>query len=273
MPTKNNVIKKIIGFTLIELMLGVALSALIMIYLITIYLAVLQNQNSQIALSTLKENSEILSPLLLSAIHGAGYMGCARLTDDFPLSNKTDYQLTAKNRVVVQDDTLITRQASFHMAMLSKNMQDKSIFYLTKMVENLSQGDIVLISNCKTADIAKVKNILSLVNGSQRIMTESPLSVLYSANTEVRKLEINTYYIAATNRKNARGELIYALYVKNFQQEKIEKLEGINAMKIKVDKNLNDEISGLSFKFILSSLNYFLVEKPWYLYASMREIA
>ena len=90
----------------------------------------------------------------------------------------------------------------------------------------------------------------------------NPLAHRYEKNVELRKLEVNTYYIADTGRKSIKREPVFALYVKNINHYKQELVEGIQRMHIENDK------SGVSIELLVNSLNSFLLEKKWFIYVA-----
>ncbi len=270
--------KKIIGMTLIELMLAIIISLLILSILSTIYLVTEKNNSTQIAMSHIQENSRIATHWLSTNLRAAGYLGCAKLTDDFPLINYPPYALTPANKISSyrgeemksNSDAITILNASVSSATLVMPMHSYSTLYLSAK-PHFSEGDVLLISDCKSAEIFLVKEASVVNQGVQKITTKKPLHTQYQQYAEVSQFESNTYFIGKTNRQYPNGASIYALYIKDIHQQKIELVEGLEDMKINYAINDN-EIAGVSITLLLSSLNDFLLQRKWSVYVALREI-
>jgi type IV pilus assembly protein PilW len=263
--------KKITGMTLIELMLAITISMLILSMLTTIYLVTKKNDSAQIAVSNIQENARIAMHWLHGNIRTAGYLGCAKLTDDFPIINYPPYELTRENKISSSgSDTITIRGASISSATLVTSMRGYATLYVSGK-PHFSEGDVLLISDCRSAEIFLVKKAAVISQGIQKITTKEPLHTQYQQYAEVSQFESNTYFVGKTNRQSADGSPIYALYIEDIYQQKTELVEGVEDMKIHYDINDNG-IVGISIALTLSSLSNFSLQKKWYTYVTLREI-
>jgi len=103
---------------------------------------------------------------------------------------------------------------------------------------NLSQGDFAMISDCDSAHIVEISNVTngggnitfahaSNVNSPHKI--ENPP---YQEGAKLMTFENRTYFVADTGRDTAAGEDVFALYVKAFNQNPQEILEGVENLQI-----------------------------------------
>jgi Tfp pilus assembly protein PilW len=238
------------GIMLIELMIGITISLLILSSLVGIYLATESSHDTQIALATLKDNTLMADKLLRSAIHQAGYLGCSRLTDQFPLVNHTSYSFLPVNKVISDANSVTIRALSLDSTLLTKEMHSDSHLYVSNQF-NVAAGDVLSVSDCKTADLFIVKNVEMRDDGIQKITTSAPLENIYKKNSEIRRFQSDTYFVANTGRKNVSGEIIKSLYKKDIHEFRQEIIENINDMQVAIDTDRNKQPIGVSIQFTL----------------------
>lgn len=284
--------KNIIGVTLIELMLSLLLSLLIMSAIGEIYLAVLNSYLAQQTLLTVQENAQLTSELLTNQIRMAGYVGCAKLTDEITLKNNGQLNFNLHNKLASYKDPAMKAgtdaisfwQASQQNAVLIKNMLYPNRLLATAAMK-FSAGEQLIISDCKTVELFSIKKILVKENGQQEIIPLLPLHKLYKAQAEINKLEFKRYFIGKTGRLDYLGQPIYALYQRERDGRKVELVESIEAMEIYFTKIVNgrlveypadavistSDVVGVGFAFMLSSLTKPVLHKKWYTYVALRE--
>ena len=255
---RSALIKKYIGFSLIELMLALIISTLVFSVLLTVYISAKKNFIFQTSLNTIQENARLSIEILTTEIRKAGYIGCGKLTADFPLKNTTAYLINDKNKIMIRPHDLTVRHASTQHANVIH--QTLSAVSVTRNPD-FSVNDILIISNCMMAEIFIVKEII-IFKDQQKIISTQPLTMLFSENSEVSKLEINTYYVDKTNRVMRNGDSVYALYIRDIYGRKTELIEGISAVNIQMEKN------GVDMKISVSSLSGLI--KTWSSYVSLR---
>ena len=173
-----------------------------------------------------------LSNILTREIHQASNIGCARLTQDFPLISLQDYQLNNTNKITGNAANELTiRHAEYPVATLTESMQDNMRIYLNQDAR-FNPGDILIISDCQRAEIFKAQ-VIRRTNGKLEITSSFPLHDKYQKYSEVSRLSINKFYVAKTNRRNKDGSDIYALYAEDIHHRKSELVMGVNQMQLK----------------------------------------
>lgn len=279
--------------TLIEMILALTLSLFIISALIQIYWITENNYAMQSALLQLQQNARAANEILTSTLRMAGYIGCARLTDEFPFVNHTQINLSQHNKIsYFQTAEMKQGTDGFSIwhgknisLLLTENMTDYSRLHISNEIA-VSAGDILFISDCKTTELFTVKAITHEKQGEQVISTSVPLNKLYQLSSEVMPLEMESYFIADTGRLNANHQPIYALYQKSVGQEKTELAEGIDQLHVDyvmengkkiithhLDSNVDSEnMRALSLQLTLSTLTKLIIQKNWYIYVAMREV-
>jgi hypothetical protein len=235
-----------------------------------IYIIAESNKNARTALMAIQENALIIRQVLKQRIQMAGYFGCAKLTNDFPLTNNSSYILNPKNKIQkYQDsdskpgtDAIRIWRASIRSNILLQPMRNYSTLYVSKNFPILI-GDQLIISDCITAELFQVKHIFLMSNGKQRIETMLPLRKLFQSNTEINKLEIESYFVASTERIDVNKKPIYALFSKDIDGYKSELVEGVLNMKFFPD------LKSVSFSFELASPSDPELHKNEYLYVAI----
>jgi type IV pilus assembly protein PilW len=280
------------GNTLIELMLSIMLSMLVVGLVITVYLATEKIHLTQTALMTIQENSRAAIHILNSDIRMAGYIGCVKLKNGFFIDNNTPFVLTDKNKIQnysgpeikAGSNAITLRHMAASHATLLQTMQDYSVLYVTA-VPHFSNGDILLIADCKRAEIFLVKKVVILGNHTQKIISARPLSTLFKEYSEVGRFEVNTYFIGKTPYQTTKGLPIYALYRKDIHSYKTELVQGVNDMKIhygiidngRLVEHPANEISdspivlSVSIKLTFNSIDALKLSKNEYSYVTLRE--
>lgn len=266
--------------TLIELMLAIVLSILIINSIFEIYYIAEKNSFTQNALITLQEDAQAASQILKRQVRESTYFGCAKLTDGFPFINHTSLLLNLKNKITSYQnddikpgtDAIQFWNAGIENAVLAKTMHGYTVLYVTANL-HISINDILMISDCKTAEIFAVKSVALLNNGTQKILTSKPLNKLYSIHAEVNKLVINAYYIGKNDK----------LFIRDIQGNTSELAENISQMKIffyvKADdglikhsiNELNNftDINNISFELTLEGKLNAEFHKKWNIYVAL----
>lgn len=279
------------GITLIELMIALLMSSLILSGLTMIYLACDKNQKTQSALLTIQENSRISMQLFNEAFQTAGYIGCAKLTDQFPVTNNLSIQFTAATKIKPYkdnekksgSDAISIMRANPVTTHLVQHMTEYTQLILPPSIKG-AEKEIWVISDCESVEIFRVQQILNLEN-NQIFQPEKPLKKLYGIHAEVSQLENNAYYVAKTDRVDSLGFPVYALYKKDIYSKKSELIEGVNDMKITYEvlengqlrQKSSDELKtqsqvvGISIMLELTTLEHNVSSKKIFYYTALRE--
>lgn len=181
------------GLSLIEVMISLSLSILLLMILLHVYLQNQQSANWQNQIMLLNHELTMTSLLLREDIHQSGYIGCPKLTADFPIANHTRIVFDAGHALLLDDENhLLVQHAQLKHAILYGVLQSK---YLQLSKNRLFQiGDVLIISDCKHAEIVQALKV-SQHHGMQQI--ELPYSLRYKFNkyAEVTRLSQHTYFL------------------------------------------------------------------------------
>ncbi len=265
--------KNCVGITLIELMLALVLSLSLIYLVFEIYLIAEKNRLTQTALTTIQENTQVVTQLLKRQVRASTYFGCAKLTDNFPFVNHTHFVLNAKNKIKKYQDADMKSgtdgiqfwHASIENTVLIKTMRGYSDLYVTSSLP-ISIQDNLIISDCKTAEAFQVKEIVPFQDGTEKIISTKPLTKLFSVHAEVNKLEIKSYYIGSESQLVSRDSY----------GNKTELADNISQMKIffsRIEDNqliehpLNELIDSDEIKSVSFVLNF--VDKTWPVYVAL----
>lgn len=273
-------------------MLALILSMFILLSLSLIYLASAKNHLAEAALHNIQENIRVSSQILQSELRMAGNVGCAKLQNNFPVTTSQPYNMTYDNRlhdyqgneVKVGTDALTVRYANPLPAFLIETMHDLNNIHIAASPK-MAVGDMVVISDCETAEMFDIQALSTASDGTQFIETNKNLTKQYKENSEVSEFEMNTFYIGKTDRKSATGVAIYALYMEDRNFHKTELVEGVDAMQIRytvfeqgnMREKSSDEVEnwaqvvGVSLQLDFDSLNFFPLKKTAYTYVALRE--
>lgn len=270
------------GVTLLEMMLSLLLSMSLLMMLTTIYLATVKNNSAQIAYTTIQENGRLAMQILFRHIHAAGYIGCARLTEDFPLQNYLQYSLQSNNKITGTESEITLKSASIESAYLQQSMSNVSVLLLSSNV-HFKRNDIVVISDCKSAEIFQIKSIETVSAGSQKMITQMPLHKQYDQYAEVSLFEENHYFVADTKRVDSTGKIIKALFQRNYHGHNVELVEGVEQLRFDYDVLRNgvifrvnakditdwDHVVGVNIALTLQTMNAYPLHKIRYGYAAI----
>lgn len=237
-------------------MLALTVTTIIFSLLITVYISAQNNLLKQVSFSHEQENARLALEILSSEIRMAGYIGCLKISDNFPLKSIINPQ----NKIVVTVNSITVRHVNLTHANLLSEMRGQSTLHVT-LKPDFAINDILIISDYKAAEVFKVKKI-QLEKTKQKITTDKPLLNHFAENAEVGRLEINTYFIAKTERKTKTGETIYALHMQDIHGYKTELVEGINAATFRVDAH------GVEMELAVATSSGSI--NTWYSYVAFR---
>lgn len=244
------------GISLIELLISITIGLFLLTCFINILIAAEKNYSLENNINAIQENSRISSSVLRDAIHHAGYIGCALLTDHFSLADQSGLNFSSKNKLFLsEDNNLVVWNLNLTHSYLEKEMRSGSILYVSND-EKFSPGEILLISNCKSADIFMIKEIEKHFDGTQKITSTKPLSFRYEKNADVGKIIMNTFFVGETPRGTS------ALFMKDISGRKMELVEGVADMQVKTWMDASS-ITGVSIELILQSLDHTLQKKQF----------
>lgn len=233
------------GFSLVELMVALALSLVIGVAVMQTFLASKTTYRMQDAMSRLQENGRFAVSQLASEIRMAGYMGCLRLdevkvnimADPAPagiadllgslIAVRGENDVDASNEwgASANTDVLMLHKAVGTSMQLVGNINPNNAnIQIAGNGEGLKQDDTAIISDCTSADIFRVVNKPTSSDQKTTITHSSggnygsKLSKVYGKDAEVLRFELVSYYVKETSRKSPAGQAVRALYVKRKQE-------------------------------------------------------
>lgn len=265
------------GFTLVEILIAMTISLLLMGLLLEIFLASRRSFQLQCALLEIEENARKAIEILTSEIQKAGMIGCARLSQDFPIVPFGPFTITVDNKLSGNSSEITIRYAEFNAAVLIKNMHNQINLTLNKSI-HFAKQDILLIADCTQAELFQVERII-LGADKQNLIASTALHHRYEKNAEISRFVINKFFIAKTRRVNQEGKPIYALFVEDRKHRKTELVAGVYQLSFLYSLLRNgkiiessfvanaDRVIGIAIKLELA---YFPLKKTWFTYVALR---
>ena len=200
--------------SLIEVLLAAALSALLLSALMQ---ALLSNQNLflvQTDLAAQQDKSRLIHHLLQQAVKPAGYIGCARLTDDFPIysspANKnllnslrsgvrgfssppTTWPPAMRNKWQPGSDILLITSAATNLSKVAQAQQasNRIIIIATPKIKS---GQKLLLSNCLHSEIVTVENV-AMLNHKLIINIKGVIHFNYHPNSTLSLIVENYWFL------------------------------------------------------------------------------
>jgi len=221
---------KILGVTLIELVVAMAISSILLVGIGSIYSNTKRTYFVQDEFGRLQENARYALDVLAKDIRNAGYVGCkslSLLTPNSILLNKNELGGVDFNpsnfilghtspggvtnppfpspslNVVAGTDAVTIRRGSSCGGHLTGNTDPNNANIQLTSSCGFQQNEIVMITDCERADIFKVTNPPSDAGGNNAITLvhsnagniTNKLSKIYGDNATILKLERDTYFI------------------------------------------------------------------------------
>ncbi len=271
------------GFTIIEVLVALALGVLMSLGLIKVFDNSRNLANTETSLSRIQEIGRYVINILAEDIRMVGYVGC---------SDPSVMQVTVMADEGADKDFRNTYLRGFEVASggtfspalpSGDSLEDiqgagagnarggSDVFQVkfagrtgAKLVENsdavnanikvdsnpteLDQGDLAMVSDCKSAHIFEITNVVNSGGANPRItMTHggnanTPHKMLpgYTDKAELLTYQEMTYFVGDTGRDTPSGQDIYALYKKEGTDAAQELLEGIEFLQVSYGETLDD---------------------------------
>lgn len=246
------------GFTIVELMISIALGMLIIAGVAQVYLSNRNSFTTEEGLARVQENGRYANYMLSKDLRMAGFVGCGN-QNNIRIANliKTpSYVLSLDNPVRGYDspassfspllpanitgkalpgsDVIEVRMASFANARLSDDMHKNNNPIPMVNRSSINAGDPVLITDCKVGDlfIAGSNNSAAVITHTVSNNTQNELSNAYTKNAKVMQFLYYAYYVKDTGRTNDSGQPIYALVRQNVNGTEEEIADGVEKMRI-----------------------------------------
>lgn len=251
------------GFSLVELMIALTIGAIILAAVSMMFVSSKQGYTTQDRLARLQENARFAMHFLVKDLRNAGYYGCANVINN-SLNGSTSLAYNASNPIEGFDDAtntwyptggttvptgkisgtdmVMVRMADPSLAInLSSDMPNSSAELTVASTAGFSDGEIIMLSDCESAELMQITGVQSLAGRLQHApggadQTENPprpgnatqvLSKQYSASSaKVMKFYSRQYYIGTGTSGNP------ALFRSNNSGTGEELVDGIESLQI-----------------------------------------
>lgn len=259
--------KKSKGFTLVEIMVALAIGALLLSGIVQVFTSLKRTDRVGMALSRVQEAGRTAIDTLAYDMRMIGYKGCADPaiveniniiannppTTDFIETSMRAFDVTAHGwsagteltnidggdprEARLNSDVISIMRASEDSAGVDEHDNNNSNVKVLGNPLNLSQGDIAILADCESMDIFRISNVtgtgtVTFAHGNNE-NTSPKLSKPYTdENARMLSFIANTYFVGDTGRKNMNGDTIYALYRRNLAGTVDEIVEGVENLQI-----------------------------------------
>ncbi len=247
--------KKINGFSLIEMLCVIAISMIIVISLLDVLLGYQQAFKINQAILEIQENARFAIYTLKKEVSEAGFIGCPKLSESLPVLDAgvdVSDKLFYYNALGVYDSTnwqsnlpsnfklkpkldsniLLVRRIASNMNVLLESAKKTRLLRVSLKPE-FDVGDNIAISDCKKVIEAKVQKVYrSIKNNYQQLTLLDAIQESFLTHAEVGELTTTVFVIQATSRKNKSGDKIYALYKVDSNGRKTELVSGVFDMHV-----------------------------------------
>lgn len=277
------------GFSIVEFSVATTIALIIMAAVTQVYLSSRTTYGVQEGLSRVQENGRFAIDFISRDVRMAGYTGCTdestKIKEDVggalveygPGKFLRGYaykgtggialndwaptlpaSLFADGDVLAYNDVIVIRRASEEgIQVATPAMTTTSSALHVAAGNDFAQGDIVLVSDCLSADIFQISNANpdtsgSLVHNTGAAVapgnTTGDLSKAYRTDAEAFRFITRAYYIGAGTSTDRNGAAVPALYRKelaasggNASVQRQELVEGVERMKILFGQDTNDD--------------------------------
>ncbi|MEQ9544421.1 MAG: PilW family protein [Marinobacter sp.] len=234
--------KKAAGLSLIELMIALALSATLIIGVITIYLDSSQTSRLSNSLARIQEAGRIVTEIIVRDVRMSGFQGCADPntismtiiadnppTTDFFQTSLRGWEVdngtwadgtefdgeSIEGDAVVGSDVISIQRGEIVPINLTGNMTATNAnIQVAGQLAMFDQNDIVLISDCENADLFRISS--NPESGTwahaNNVNSGNRLSQAYNETARIMRFSSTTYFVADSGRVDARGNAVFALY-------------------------------------------------------------
>lgn len=260
------------GFTLIEIMVALALGATLLSGMISVFLGHKRTSGLNEAVIEMQQSARFALSVLARDIRMAGFQGCSDpmtgtsniIADTSPT---TDLAATAISGHVITttgdlepqgpigfslpdvqpqpiegSHALVVQFGSPETHQLEPMTNANEPVVLTTDSPGFVTGDLVLISNCQVSDIFQVSGAqLSVLQHDSSVNSnESELSAAYGSAGEnnrprAMRFESNVYFLADSGRTNGAGDSITSLYRQSlpYVSQPLEVIEGVENLQLR----------------------------------------
>jgi hypothetical protein len=227
--------KRSLGFSLLELMIGMTVSAILIFVLCdTLYFSY-RLSSKQAAIEHAESAAIAAKHILKEEVGVAGYMPCRsawRRAEVISQFIEMGVFFSPEKLIHIEDDHLTLHRSSREQTSVLSYELDT----ITGVGDSrkFKPGRFVLLSDCQHAEINKVRSV-SRIGNHFTLYLNAPLSFEYEMPMWIGSVISRDYFVKNTRRKNSEGEWISALYVEDERgrdHELIENIQSFSADKI-----------------------------------------
>lgn len=218
--------KKVCGFSLLEVMIGLAIGLILLVGIFDVFNAARSNFRYTQGLGVIQENGQLASYLLTRDLSQAGYVGCRKIDGSFEVSSHVGLAIEPamlihgyNQQSIPSNEKAITKNMVADSSVVAiQFMNTETVNLLTPVSEDASWlkvsagsrfqvGDEVLVADCQHADVVALTAV-----DKQAIETNVTLHD-YPAGTQIGQWRDEWFYVGKTGRFNNVGQAVTALYM------------------------------------------------------------
>lgn len=261
------------GFSLVELMIAMVLGLFLVGGTITVFSGGIRNSEFNQSLANLQANARYALGRISDDVRLAGFQGCSGLgnaslairTSPTPTTNFDRSAIsgavvgssgwapglpagytppTGTGAPVIGTHVLMVQYALGPGASVTSSLGSSNGAITVNdaaSIENVAVNDLMVISDCSSADLFKVQGISG--SGTRTITPDDSLSKAYALQSgtddtlRVMPFVTAIYYIGDTTRTNDNGDNVSSLYMQSFpfdlsNNPPIELVEGVDQMQL-----------------------------------------
>lgn len=275
------------GFSMIELMVALAISLFLVLGVFQVFISVSDSDRTGQALARVQENGRFAIDYMIRDIRLAGYQGCIDLdtikvnvlavdaaidVDIEPLrgfeidssgnwspaklgeSDELDIDESGGKQLATDSDVIYIQHAAPSGTSVDcpgggfSCAADNANVHITDNDLGIDQDDLVLVTDCESADLFRVTNDPKLLGSGNFTLahsnsnnTDNKLSKPYQDDAVILQFIANAYYVKNTGRNTDAGDDIFSLFRYDREERaEFEIVEGIEKLKIQYGQRLSN---------------------------------
>lgn len=242
------------GFSLIELMIALALSLILSLAFIQTILIVKNIYKKQEGLARIQENARSVHHIIGDAISRMGAIGCNRMSDEIGVVIRPGVNterlglLPFGGLTTTHSDTLWIKYTQKGYPLAQASTGERGSFVI-RGTPHWKENRVLILADCRHAEIFRLTEKTKVIKGGlTEVAFKYPNTHKYDTSAQMARLRSVLFYVAKTSRVNQYDEPIFALYTKDYNGKTQERVEGVEAMKMEYQPKK------IQIKFLLSSV-------------------
>lgn len=264
------------GFTLIEIMVALAISAVLLGGIIQVFVSLKQTDKISSSLSRMQESARVATDILSYDARLAGYAGCIDpmlgdavdiIANNAPIqaanfldSSLQGWEVTAagwgdtvglgdidgtgsRNARTSSDVFRVQHFSTANVPLASAMANRSSDITIASNILGLEDGDLAVVADCQYSSLFRVSGISGdpvTISHADTDNNSNELTTEYGFNALLTTFVSNTYFVGDTGRRNINGDIIYALFMRDSSGNVEEIVEGIEHMQIRYGHEFNN---------------------------------